>query len=71
MIFAKFYQTGELALHSSGTTSFMGGGPGLGLAIVKGIVDAHGGKVWAESSGYDEDACPGSSFHVVLPLKHS
>lgn len=68
LIFAKFYQTGELALHSSGTTSFKGGGPGLGLAIVKGIIEAHGGKVWAESPGYDEDTCPGSSFHVVLPL---
>ena len=69
LIFAKFYQTGELALHSSGTTSFKGGGPGLGLAIVKGIVEAHGGKVWAESPGHDEETCPGSSFHVVLPLR--
>jgi len=68
LIFTKFYQTGEVALHSSGTTKFRGGGPGLGLAIVKGIVDAHGGKVWVESQGYDEATCPGSSFHVVLPL---
>ncbi|MBN2393855.1 MAG: GAF domain-containing sensor histidine kinase [Anaerolineae bacterium] len=70
-IFTKFYQTGEVALHSSGTTKFRGGGPGLGLAIVKGIVEAHGGKVWVESQGYDEVTCPGSSFHVVLPLTHS
>ncbi len=68
LIFTKFYQTGEVALHSSGTTKFKGGGPGLGLAIVKGIVEAHGGKVWVESTGYDEATCPGSSFHVVLPL---
>ncbi len=68
LIFTKFYQTGEVALHSSGTTKFKGGGPGLGLAIVKGIVEAHGGKVWLESQGYDETTCPGSSFHVVLPL---
>jgi len=70
LIFTKFYQTGEVALHSSGTTKFRGGGPGLGLAIVKGIVEAHGGKVWVESQGYDEATCPGSSFHVVLPLAH-
>ncbi len=68
LIFTKFYQTGEVALHSSGTTKFKGGGPGLGLAIVKGIVEAHGGEVWVESDGYDETTCPGSRFHVVLPL---
>ncbi|MBN2389119.1 MAG: GAF domain-containing sensor histidine kinase [Anaerolineae bacterium] len=71
LIFSKFYQTGEVALHSSGTIKFKGGGPGLGLAIVKGIVEAHGGKVWVESRGYDETTFPGSSFHVVLPLTHS
>jgi signal transduction histidine kinase len=70
LIFTKFYQTGEVALHSSGATKFKGGGPGLGLAIVKGIVAAHGGKVWVESDGHDEAACPGSSFHIVLPLAH-
>ena len=43
--------------------------PGLGLAIVRGIVEAHGGKVWVESPGYDETTCPGSRFHVALPLR--
>jgi signal transduction histidine kinase len=69
LIFAKFYQTGDVVAHSSGKTKFKGGGPGLGLAIVRGIVDAHGGKVWAESLGHDEATCPGSRFHVLLPLR--
>jgi signal transduction histidine kinase len=71
LVFAKFYQTGELALHSSGRTKFKGSGPGLGLAIVRGIVEAHRGRVWAESPGYDEEACPGSRFYIFLPLRQA
>ncbi len=69
LIFEKFYQTGQVALHSSGKTKFKGGGPGLGLTIAKGIVEAHGGQIWVESPGHDEEGCPGSRFHVALPLK--
>ena len=69
LIFTKFYQTGELALHSSGKTKFKGGGPGLGLAIAKGIVEAHQGKIWVESPGHNEETCPGSDFHILLPLR--
>ena len=69
LIFEKFYQTGKVNLHSSGTTTFKGGGPGLGLAIAKGIVDAHNGRIWAESPGFDETELPGSQFYVCLPIK--
>ncbi|HSH01437.1 MAG TPA: tetratricopeptide repeat protein [Anaerolineae bacterium] len=69
LIFEKFYQTGEVAHHSSGEVKFKGGGSGLGLAIARGIVEAHGGALWAESDGYDEENLPGSVFWAVLPTK--
>jgi signal transduction histidine kinase len=71
IIFSKFYQPGELAKHSTSKTRFKGSGAGLGLALSKGIVEAHGGRIWVESKGYDEVNFPGSKFHVVLPLSNS
>lgn len=69
IIFDKFGRLGNSALHSSGKTKFKGGGPGLGLHIARGIIEAHGGTIWVESSGFDEVKCPGSTFHILLPLR--
>jgi signal transduction histidine kinase len=55
-------------LHSSGKTTFKGGGPGLGLAIVRGVARAHGGRAWVESAGHDEVNLTGSTFYLLLPL---
>jgi PAS domain S-box-containing protein len=40
------------------------GGTGLGLYISRGIVEAHGGKLWAESAGPGQ----GATFTFTLPL---
>lgn len=55
-IFEPFYR-GE---NSRGRES---GGAGLGLAIAKGLVEAHGGQIWAESQ-----AQHGTTFTFRLPL---
>jgi two-component system phosphate regulon sensor histidine kinase PhoR len=53
-IFERFYRVDK---------SRTGSGTGLGLSISKHIIEAHGGKIWAES-----DERHGSIFYFVIPL---
>ena len=43
------------------------GGLGLGLSIARGLVELHGGRMWAESDGPNQ----GATFKVVLPCAFS
>ncbi|MBI1879801.1 MAG: hybrid sensor histidine kinase/response regulator [Chloroflexi bacterium] len=67
-IFENFYEVRDIERHSTSKTEFMGGGAGLGLAIARGVAEAHGGSLWVESEGHDPAHCPGSKFHLILPL---
>ena len=56
-VFEEFYQ-----IEPPNTRHY--GGLGIGLTIAKGLIEAQGGKMWAESEG----AGMGSTFKVLLPM---
>ncbi len=57
VIFERFYQ-------AEGSLRRSVGGTGLGLAICRLIIEAMGGRIWAESPGINQ----GSAFHFTLPI---
>jgi signal transduction histidine kinase len=60
LIFERFYRA-EASRSRSGADS---AGAGLGLAIARGMIEAHGGRIWAESNGQ------GATFRFTLPNSH-
>ncbi len=57
-IFDRFYRVDKSRSRRSG------GGSGIGLTIAKALVEAQGGRMWAESAGEGE----GSTFTFTLPV---
>ncbi len=57
-IFEKFYQVEAPNVRHYG-------GMGLGLTIAQGLVEAQGGKLWAESEGEGK----GATFKISLPIR--
>ncbi|GAB4505809.1 MAG: ATP-binding protein [Anaerolineales bacterium] len=57
-IFDRFYRVDKSRSRAAG------GGSGIGLTIARYLVEAHGGRIWAESEG----AGKGSLFAFTLPV---
>jgi signal transduction histidine kinase len=48
------------------STTRKAGGTGLGLPISRRLIEMHGGRLWAESTGIEGE---GSTFYVFLPIE--
>jgi two-component system sensor histidine kinase BaeS len=57
-IFDRFYRVDKSRSRAAG------GGSGIGLTIARAFIEAHGGRIWAESGGEGQ----GSTFSFTLPL---
>jgi signal transduction histidine kinase len=57
-VFDRFYRSASARTRTAPTT-----GAGLGLTIARGLVQAHGGRMWAENV-----PSAGAAFHFTLPL---
>jgi signal transduction histidine kinase len=57
-LFTRFYRVDKSRSRQAG------GGSGIGLAIAKHLVEAHGGRIWAQSDGDGK----GSTFTFALPV---
>ncbi len=57
-IFDRFYRVDKSRSRRSG------GGSGIGLTIARALIEAHGGRIWAESAGEGQ----GSTFSFTLPI---
>lgn len=60
----KLAQLGERFFQADASSTRRFGGMGIGLALCRVILEAHQGRLWAESAG---PGC-GAAFHVSLPL---
>jgi two-component system sensor histidine kinase ChvG len=59
-IFERFYT-------SRPKGASFGGNSGLGLSIARQIIEAHGGRIWAENRLDEEGKVRGARFSIALP----
>ena len=70
-LFERFTTLTPVLAHHSGEYKYGAAGLGLGLAMARGVARAHGGELWAEGRGRDEQRLPGTVFQIWLPRAES